>query len=105
MTPARILVAGIGNIFLGDDAFGVEVVHRLSARKLPPEVEVRDFGIRGVDLAWALQDGYHAVILVDALHRGGRPGTLRILEPQPSPSASSLEPHQLDPARVLQLIQ
>jgi hydrogenase maturation protease len=105
MTPARILVAGIGNIFLGDDAFGVEVVRRLTARSLPHGVEVRDFGIRGLDLAWALQDGYDAVILVDAMSQGGTPGTLRVLEPEAGPPAASLEPHQLDPARVLQLIR
>ncbi len=58
-----ILVAGIGNIFLGDDAFGVEVVRRLAGRKLPESVRVADFGIRGFDLAYALQDGYETTIL------------------------------------------
>src|SRR5437763_5407130 len=105
MKAVRILVAGIGNIFLGDDAFGVEVVRRLSVRPLPPGVEVRDFGIRGLDLVWAVQDGYEAVILVDAACRGGLPGTLCVLEPEPGPPAVSVEPHQLDPARVLQLVQ
>jgi len=105
MTPARILVAGIGNIFLGDDAFGVEVVRRLAARPLPPGVEARDFGIRGLDLAWSLQDGYDAVILVDAVSRGEPPGTLHILEPEAGLPAACLEPHQLDPARVLQLVR
>ena len=70
----RILVAGVGNIFLGDDAFGVEVVHRLSRRQLPEGVEVVDFGIRGLDLTYALLDGYEAVILVDAVPRGQPPG-------------------------------
>ncbi|MDQ3686285.1 MAG: hydrogenase maturation protease, partial [Acidobacteriota bacterium] len=57
-TQPRILIAGIGNIFLGDDAFGCEVAQRLSGRTLPDEVRVVDFGIRGLDLAYALMDGY-----------------------------------------------
>ncbi len=74
MNPPRILVGGIGNIFLGDDAFGVEVVKRLAAQWLPPGVEVVDFGIKGLDLTYALLDGYDAVILVDAIPRGQRAG-------------------------------
>ncbi len=69
----RILIAGLGNIFLGDDAFGVEVAAQLSRRALPANVALQDFGIRGLDLAYALLDGYQAVILVDACPRGGRP--------------------------------
>jgi Ni,Fe-hydrogenase maturation factor len=76
-----ILVAGIGNIFLGDDAFGVEVVRRLANRKLPECVRVSDFGIRGFDLAYALQDGYETTILVDACPHGEAPGTLYVIEP------------------------
>jgi hydrogenase maturation protease len=76
----RILIAGIGNIFHGDDAFGVEVASRLSGRSLPPEVRVVDFGIRGFDLAYALLDGYDVTILVDATSRGGLPGTLYTIE-------------------------
>ena len=72
--PPRILVAGIGNVFLGDDGFGVEVAGRLAPRELPPGVEVADFGIRGMDLAYALQDGYDAAVLLDALPRGERAG-------------------------------
>ena len=81
MNRPRILIAGIGNIFLGDDAFGVEVVQRLARRPLPEEVRVVDFGIRGLDLTYALLDGYETVILVDAAPRGGPPGTLYVLEP------------------------
>lgn len=66
----RILVAGIGNVFLGDDGFGVEVVRRLAGRGLPEGVEVKDFGIRGMDLAYALQDDYELVVFVDATPRG-----------------------------------
>ena len=78
----RVLVAGIGNVFLGDDGFGVEVVRRLAGRGMPENVEVRDFGIRGMDLAYALQDGYGLVVLVDATPRGGEPGTVYLIEPE-----------------------
>jgi hydrogenase maturation protease len=107
---AGVLVAGVGNIFLGDDAFGVEVVQRLARRPLPEGVRVVDFGIRGLHLAYALCDGYEAVVLVDAAPRGGPPGTLYILEPEPGPSLPHseglplIEPHNLDPARVLRLV-
>ena len=74
MIAPRILVAGIGNIFLGDDAFGVEVVRCLAARSLPEGVRVADFGIRGLDLTYALLEGWDAAILVDAARRGNRPG-------------------------------
>lgn len=76
----RILVAGIGNIFHGDDAFGVEVVSLLANRDLPPEVRVADFGIRAFDLACALIAGYDVTVLVDAAETGGAPGTLRTVE-------------------------
>ena len=70
----RILVGCIGNIFLGDDGFGVEVARRLSERELPESVELADFGIRGLDLVYALQEDYGAIILVDAMPRGEEPG-------------------------------
>src|SRR5437870_2595644 len=79
--PPRILVAGIGNIFLGDDAFGCEVVQRLAARAWPASVRVVDFGIRGFDLAYALMDGYDVTIFVDATPRADAPGTLYTIEP------------------------
>jgi hydrogenase maturation protease len=106
----RLLIAGVGNIFLGDDAFGVEVVQRLARRPLPEGVRVVDFGIRGLDLAYALLDGYEAVILVDAAPRGGRPGTLYVVEPELGPAlplsegVPLIEPHNMDPARVLRLV-
>jgi hydrogenase maturation protease len=105
----RLLIAGVGNIFLGDDAFGVEVVRRLTGRPLPEGARVVDFGIRGIDLTYALLDGYEAVILVDATARGGTPGTLYVIEPdagalpEPGPGDLMLEPHSLDPAKVLRL--
>ena len=76
-----ILVAGIGNIFFGDDAFGSEAARRLANRPVPQHVHVVDFGIRGLDLVYALLDSYDAVILIDATPRGGAPGTLYTIEP------------------------
>ena len=70
-TPRRrVLVAGIGNVFLGDDGWGVALAGRLSDRALPRGVDVVDFGIRGMDLAYAMQDDYDAVVLLDATPRG-----------------------------------
>ncbi len=104
-----ILIAGIGNIFLGDDGFGVEVVRRLAARKLPAAVRVADFGIRGFDLAYALQDGYKTTILVDAFPHGQTPGTISILEPdvdafgsEESPQAG-VDTHGMNPMNVLRM--
>src|SRR5437899_5810794 len=109
MSRPRILVAGVGNIFLGDDAFGVEVARRLGQRPLPDGARVVDFGIRGLDLAYALLDGYEAVILVDAAPRGGSPGTLYVLDlpadgsPEAGVAGPLVEPHQMDPVKVLRL--
>jgi hydrogenase maturation protease len=100
----RVLVAGIGNIFLGDDAFGVEVIRRLSQHPFPEAVGLADFGIRGLDLAYALMDGYEAVILADAIPRQRVPGTLYVIEPdlQSLPESDpALDAHSLDPVKVL----
>lgn len=104
-----ILVAGVGNIFKGDDAFGVEVVRLLSRRQLPEGVRVVDFGIRGIDLTYALLDPWTAAILIDAAQRGEAPGTVSVIEPQlPAGEAPGhdlmLAPHELDPDRVLRLV-
>jgi len=102
----KILVAGIGNIFLGDDAFGVHVAQRLSGRRLPECVRVVDFGIRSFDLAYALMDGYDATILVDATPRGGTPGTLYTIEPDlDSIEADDLDSHGMNPMKVLGLVR
>jgi hydrogenase maturation protease len=104
-----ILVAGIGNIFLGDDAFGVEVVRRLADRKLPEGVRVSDFGIRGFDLAYALQDGYETTILVDACPHGNAPGTLYVIEldlkslDDPESPQALVEAHAMNPVNVLRM--
>jgi len=78
----RVLVAGIGNIFQSDDAFGVEVASRLARRVLPPGVRVEDFGIRGVHLAYELLDGYDGLVMIDAVPMGEPPGTLVVMEPE-----------------------
>lgn len=104
--PHRVLIAGVGNVFLGDDAFGVEVAQRLSQRALPQGVQVVDFGIRALDLGYALQDGYAAAILVDTVQRGGPPGSLYVIEPELEPARSDagmqlLSPHDMSPDSVL----
>ncbi len=102
-----ILVAGIGNIFLGDDAFGVEVVRRLADLQLPESVRVVDFGIRGFDLAYALQDGYETTILLDACPHGEAPGTLYVIEPdlkaldESAASQPVADAHAMNPVSVL----
>lgn len=114
-TPARppasrsILVAGIGNLFLGDDGFGVEVAQRLAARTYPDGVTVVDYGIRGYDLAYALVRGADHTILVDACPRGQEPGTVFVLEPDlaeldaPDAGPAVLDAHDLNPLHVLRL--
>ncbi|MEU6405107.1 hydrogenase maturation protease [Streptomyces sp. NPDC046985] len=102
----RLLVAGVGNIFLADDAFGPEVLRALAARPLPAGVPARDYGIRGMDLAYALLDGCDTAVLVDAAPRGHRPGTLSLIEAErPGAEAHTAPPeaHGMDPARVLAL--
>lgn len=108
MKTPRVLIAGVGNIFLGDDGFGVEVARRLVERGLPDDVRIIDYGIRGIDLAFALLDPYEAVILVDAMPRGGAPGTLYVLEPDVNTSApvdAMIEMHNLDPVKVIRTAQ
>jgi hydrogenase maturation protease len=108
----RILIAGIGNVLFGDDGFGVAVVQRLAALPLPPGVELLNAGVRGFDLTQALLDGdYEGAILIDAARRGHEPGTLYVLEPTVEPASaepgldSVLDPHRLEPSRVLMLAQ
>jgi hydrogenase maturation protease len=107
----RILVAGIGNIFLGDDAFGCEAVQRLSGRALPEGVRVVDYGIRGFDLAFALLEDYEAFILVDAAPRGEAPGTLYAIEVDmaaldaTSAEDMMVETHGMNPMKVLAMVK
>lgn len=106
-STAKVLVAGAGNVFLGDDAFGVEVARRLRARgELPGGAELMDVGIRGLHLAYRLLDGYDGLLLIDTVHRDGPPGTLyRIEHDLAAPAGSGvLDGHGLDPGSVLALL-
>lgn len=109
VAPKRILIAGIGNIFLGDDGFGVEVAQRLAKNAFPPGVKVVDFGIRGFDLAYALMEGYETTILVDAYPSEMSPGTVSVVEPDLSElrsaenNAGLVEPHAMNPLNVLRM--
>jgi hydrogenase maturation protease len=101
-----VLVAGIGNIFFGDDGFGVAVARRLAEEQLPDDVKVADFGIRGIHLSFELLDGPETTILVDALPRGGTPGSVYLFEPETdSLPAAGFDAHSLDPATVLGLLK
>jgi len=105
----RILVAGVGNIFFGDDAFGCEVTRELARHSLPEGVRVIDFGIRSYDLAYAMMDDYAATILVDAAPRGRPPGTVYLIEPElnilDSPENEVVNAHGMNPVRVLQMVR
>jgi hydrogenase maturation protease len=106
----RLLIAGVGNVFHGDDAFGSEVARRLAAMPMPSHARVVDFGIRGHDLAFALQDDYNALILLDVTQRGGVPGALYVIEPDvetlPADSVeAAMDTHAMHPLRVLRMIQ
>jgi hydrogenase maturation protease len=109
--PLRVLVAGVGNVLLGDDGFGVEVARRLAGRPSMPGVRVAEFGVRSVDLTFALLDGCDAAIVVDATRRGGAPGSLYVVEPAelegPALDAAlALTPdHGLDPTKVLAYVR
>jgi hydrogenase maturation protease len=100
---ARVLVAGIGNIFLGDDGFGSEVARRLADGPMPDGVDVVDYGIRGFDLAYALASGYESAVLVDIAPLGAEPGSLAELEPPVDENDAEIDSHAMDPVRVLRL--
>ncbi|TDW15273.1 hydrogenase maturation protease [Kribbella kalugense] len=102
-----VLVAGLGNMFCSDDAFGVAVVEELARRSLPDDVEVRDFGIRGIHLAYQLLEPYDLVVLIDAVQRGGPPGTVYVIEAEPGAEPGpevSMDAHDLAPDAVLSLV-
>jgi hydrogenase maturation protease len=106
-----MLVAGLGNIFHGDDGFGVEVATALLCQQWPDDVQVEDFGIRGIHLAYQLLERYELVVIVDAVSRGGEPGSLYVIDHQPDeqrPALGDAEPmldaHDLGPDGVLALV-
>lgn len=110
MTPitpgkAKVLVAGVGNIFLGDDGFGVEVVRRLADQPVPEGVRVADYGIRGVHLAYELLNDYDELILVDTVQRGEPPGTLYVLAPDAPGESPLMDAHDMTPEAVLAVLQ
>jgi hydrogenase maturation protease len=106
----RILVAGVGNIFLGDDAFGSEVARRLMQQQtLPSEVKVNDYGTCSYDLAYAMMDGYEATILVDATSQGQSPGTVYLIEPDLNEldklDSAVADGHSMNPVSALQMVR
>jgi len=99
---ARVLIAGVGNLFLGDDGFGSETARRLVAEPLPPDVRVVDYGIRGMHLAYDLLEGYEALVILDALPRQGAPGDLVVLEVGPEDiGGGEFDAHGMEPTAVL----
>jgi hydrogenase maturation protease len=106
MTAPKILVACIGNIFHGDDVFGVELARQIGNREIAPNVTTKDFGIRSFDLAYALMDPYDFVILVDACSRGGEPGSIYVIEPDPiEGTVPGVEAHSMNPMSVLRMVR
>ncbi len=109
--PKRILVAGIGNAWLGDDGFGSEVAKRLEQRELPKEVELIDFGTGGLELAYEVMRGYDALLMIDVSRQGGEPGTLYVMEVDEESTPGTIEdgdrinPHAMDPETVLRFIK
>jgi hydrogenase maturation protease len=107
----RILVAGIGNTWLGDDGFGSEVVKRLGSRDLPEGTVVLDFGTGGLDLAYEVMRGYDALVLADVSRQGGEPGTLYVMEALEDEVEAGIEdgqvlnPHAMDPQTVLRFVK
>jgi len=106
----RLLVAGIGNIFLSDDGFGPEVLSRLRGYPVPPGVEVTDYGIRGVHLAYRLLDGVETLVFVDAAPHGAAPGTVSLLEvdvaeiPAAEGTSPPVDAHGMEPVSVLRML-
>jgi hydrogenase maturation protease len=102
----KVLAAGIGNVFFGDDGFGVEVADRMACTPLPDGVRLHDYGIRGIHLAYELLDGYDALVLIDALPMGEEPGTVAVLEVDPDDvvAPSTMDAHSMSPATVLGLL-
>ncbi len=107
MTPDRVLVAGFGNLLLGDDGFGVEVVRKLSGEPVPPGVETLEVGTGGMELVYGLMAGFGKLIVVDAVRRGHAPGTLCVFHPSDSDLSfapeESIDPHFAEPTRAMKM--
>jgi hydrogenase maturation protease len=101
----RVLIAGIGNIFLADDGFGVEVVRRLVEVPLPGGVQLADVGIRGLHLAYQLVDGYDLLVAVDTVSRGGTPGTVYVIEPELGETQGRADAHSIDLPSVFAMVR
>jgi hydrogenase maturation protease len=106
---SRVLVAGVGNIFLGDDGFGVEVARRLGDEPVAPDVTIADFGIRGVHLAYELLEGYDTLVLIDAVSRGDPPGTVSVIQATTDPAdgdgvLAAMDAHGMNPGAVLAMV-
>lgn len=103
-----VLVAGVGNIFLGDDGFGVEVVRNIPSSSFSSEVFVKDFGISSVHLAFELLNGYNYLVLLDAIQTGERPGTLSLIEVDQQDvlanTTSIADAHTMSPTTVLKML-
>jgi hydrogenase maturation protease len=100
----RTLVAGVGNVFLGDDAFGCAVAGLLADRPHPPGVEVADFGIRGIHLVYELLNGCDLFVLIDAAPRGYEPGTVTVLEVDPADAPAAMDAHSLTPDAIFSML-
>ena len=111
ITRKRVMIAGVGNMFMKDDGFGGAVVKKILNKKFPEGVEVKDFGTGGLKLAYDLMKGYDGLILLDASARGEKPGTLYVIEPNEDDINPDLEqggpidPHGADPATVLRFVK
>ena len=107
----QILVAAVGNMWLGDDGFGGQVAKLLQERSLAPGVQVVDFGTGGLDLAYEVMRGYDALVLVDVSRQGGEPGTLYVMEADEDSIEGEIEdgavidPHGMDPRTVLRFVK
>jgi len=107
----QILVAGVGNAWLQDDAFGGECARRLEARGVPSGVTVMDFGTGGLDLAYEVMRGYDALVILDASRQGGEPGTLYVMEaeredfPDAIEDGENIDPHGMDPKTMLRFVK
>ncbi len=93
---ARILIAGVGNIFFGDDGYGCEVIRRMRDEAFPLDVRVEDYGIRGTHLAFELMSGYEGAVLIDCVPKGGAPGTFYVIEPDLQAAAGTADAHSMD---------